>query len=332
MPRSLQDFCEAMLNLYGRPQAMECDALARQFVVFYGLSASPDLEELRLALDAYHHAARIQPGCLGGLAACHYLDRRKKLNIEYAESDWEGRTEFSVVHECYEAIQETFEEMVPGYRARRNQSNVCMSPEADRFAAAVLMQPEVFTAAIMQTGLDICSLRRRFRNRSYASVAIRTREIFRPPFIAEDIDFMIAIYDRDGNGHPRQLELYCCPDDFRVGCVVKTPGIRLSKSKTHANFKSYLLPRRLFSVVGEKPSPGFIVDEVIKENGPVYYGEIRFDLLGANQMSLLARPVRWFGRLAKIVVVVVRQENCHLIEKQLWRLPWSARRGPIHVS
>jgi len=207
-----------------------------------------------------------------------------------------------------------------------------MNPDADRFAAAVLMQPEVFTAAVMQTGLDICSLRRYFRNRSYASVAIRTRELFRPPFIAEDVDFMITIYDRENNGDPHHLDLYCCPEDFHVSCVVKTPGIRLSKSKTHANFRSYLWPRRLFSVVGERPAPGFIVDEVINEDGPVYYEEIRFDLLGANHMSLLARPVHWFGRLAKIVVVAVRQKDSYLLEKQLFRMPWSVRRDPIHVS
>ena len=167
-----------------------------------------------------------------------------------------GTDRVLIVHECYEAIHEGFEELEPGYHAQRSSSNLCMNPRSDKFAAAVLMQPEVFTAAIMETGLDICSLRRYFRNRSYASVAIRTRELFRPPFIAEDADFMIAIYDREGNGDPHQLDPYCCPEDFHVSCVVKTPGIRLSKSKTHANFKSYLWPRRLFSVVGEKPAPG----------------------------------------------------------------------------
>ena len=303
MLRSLQDFCEAMLTVYGRPEAMDVGALAGQFVVFFGLSSAPDLEGLHLQLDAYNRIARIQAGRLGGLAGCHYLDRRKRLNIEYEANDWQGRTEFSIMHECYEAIQETFEELVPGYRARRNPSNLCMNPEADRFAAAV-----------MQTGLDICSLRRYFRNRSYASVAIRTRELFHPPYIPEDIDFMIAIYDREGNHDPHQLDSYCCPEDFHVSCVVKTPGIRLSENKTHANFKSYLLPRRLFSVAGERPSPGFIVDEVINENGPIYYEEIRFDLLGANHMSLLARPVHWFGRLAKIIVVAVRQKDSHLLE------------------
>jgi hypothetical protein len=332
MSRSLQDFCETMLVLHGRPEAVEDDGLAQHFVQFYGLSASPDLEEIRLLLDEYHHVACIQPGQLGGLSAYHYRDRRRRLNIEYAATDWQGRTEFSIVHECYEAIHEGFEELEPGYHAQRSSSNLCMNPRSDKFAAAVLMQPEVFTAAIMETGLDMCSLRRYFRNRYYASVAIRTRELFRPPFIAEDVDFMIAIYDRNGNGDPQQLDLFCCPEDFYVSCLVKTPGIRLSKSKAHANFKSYLWPRRLFSVVGEEPAPGFIVDEVINEDGPVYYQEIRFDLLGANAMSLLARPVHWFGRLAKIIVVAVRQKDSYLLEKQLFRLPWSVKRDPVHVS
>ena len=84
-----------MLVLHGRPEAVEDDGLARHFVQFYGLSASPDLEEIRLLLDECHHVACIQPGRLGGLSAYHYRDRRHRLNIEYEATHWEGRTEFS---------------------------------------------------------------------------------------------------------------------------------------------------------------------------------------------------------------------------------------------
>ena len=160
---------------------------------------------------------------MGGLIGCHYIDELNKLCIHYEATDWLGRNEFTIVHECYEAIQETFEKIVPGYQAQRDPSSLCMRPYADRFAAAVLMQPDVFTAAMMATGLDICSLRRYFNfySRSYSSVAIRIRELLRPPLVDADVDFLIAIYDRQSDREPHLWSFDCCYDDFCAHCVAR---------------------------------------------------------------------------------------------------------------
>jgi len=45
------------------------------------------------------------------------------------------------------------------------------------------MQPEVFLPVLLESGLDIFSLRLRFHMRSYASVAIRVRELLKPPAV-----------------------------------------------------------------------------------------------------------------------------------------------------
>ncbi|MEA3442640.1 MAG: hypothetical protein U9R04_04025 [Chloroflexota bacterium] len=334
MARSFEDFCASMLRVYGRPEAIAYDiaVLAQHFVEYFGLSSYPNLLELKLVLDLHHQIVSIQPGCLGGLAACHYLDRSDKLNIEYEGTDWLGRNEFSIVHECYEAIQETFEVMTTGYKAYRDPTNLCMKPYADRFAAAVLMQPEVFIPAVIETGLDVCSLRRYFYNRSYASVAIRIKELFKPPVVDDGIDFLIAIYDRESESEPQDWDFNCNSSDFHAGCVVKTSGIRLSRSKRRVNLKAYLLPRRLFPVRGEKPAPGFIVDEIIQCKKPVYFENAMFDLLGANEMTLLARPVYWYGRLAKVVVIAVRRKDSGLLQKQLEGLSQLDIRPLVYIS
>ncbi len=335
MPKSLDDFCILMLKVYGRPEVIAYDIgrLARGFVEYFGLSSDPDLMELKLILDRHHQMASIRPGRMGGLSGCHYVDRFKKLNIEYEATNWQGRIEFTIIHECYEAIQETFEAMVRGYRAYRDANEpTCMRPFANRFAASVLMQPEVFIPALLESGLNIFSLRHRFFMRSYASVAIRVKELLKPPAVDGDVDFLIAIYDRQSDGEPDQWDLRCCASDFSASCVVKTPGLALSRGNRRANYRSYLLPRRLFPVKGETPAGAFIVDEVIERNRPIYFESVRFDMLDTNHLALLARPVRWYGRLAKVILVAVRTKDSHLLQGQTDGLPNLDKRLPVYVS
>lgn len=57
-----------------------------------------------------------------------------------------------------------------------------------------------------------------------------------------------------------------------------------------------------------------------------------FDLLGTNDMALLARPVYWYGKLAKVILVGVRQKDCHLLHKQVEGLPRLDIRSRVYVS
>lgn len=194
------------------------------------------------------------------------------------------------------------------------------------------MQPEVFLPVLLESGLDIFSLRLRFHMRSYASVAIRVRELLKPPAVDDGVDFLIAIYDRNSEGEPREWDFDCCANDFCAGYVVKTSGIRLSRSRRRANYRSYLLPRRLFPVKGETPAGGFIVDDVIEWKRPIYYENVKFDMLGTNNMALLARPVHWYGRLAKVILVAVRTRDSYLLQKQVEGLARLDKRLSVYVS
>ena len=336
MAKSLEGFCNSMLRAYSNPESIAYDigALAGHFVEYFGLSSYPNLIEMKLLLDNHHKMASIQPSQLGGLSGCHYLDEVDKLCIEYEATGWLGRNEFTIMHECYEVIQETFERLAHGYRAHRDSTTLCMKPYADRFAAAVLMQNDVFTSALKEAGLDVCALRNYFNfySRSYSSVAIRIKELLKPPVVSEELDFMIAIFERTSNGKPREWSPNCSSDEFCARCVVKTRGIMLSKSKRHANFKAYLFPRRLFPVFGETPALGFLVDEVIERKQPVYYENAVFDLLGNNEMALLARPVRWYGRIAKVILVAVRSKDSYLLQKQVDSLDNLKIRPSVYIS
>ena len=78
-----------------------------------------------------------------------------------------------MLHETYEIICETLCEQVTGSPLERR---VCR--QADRFAAAVLMQPEEFSLVAEASGLDVLALQRAYRC-SYASVTLRLAETVR---------------------------------------------------------------------------------------------------------------------------------------------------------
>ena len=69
----------------------------------------------------------------------------------------EGHT---VLHETYETICETLSGLHPGSPPI---GNICR--EADRFAAALLMQPGPFAAYAKATGFDVAALQKRYGRR-----------------------------------------------------------------------------------------------------------------------------------------------------------------------
>ena len=95
-----------------------------------------------------------------------------------------------MLHETYEIIHETLWDMNSGDAPDRN---VCR--EAERFAAAVLMQPRAFEPLALEFGLDVPALQRAFRC-SYASVTIRLAEVLRRP------PLMAVLYEREDDGDP----------------------------------------------------------------------------------------------------------------------------------
>ena len=114
-----------------------------------------------------------------------------------------------MVHETYEIIHETLWDMNSGDAPDRK---VCR--EADRFAAAVLMQPRAFEPLALEYGLDVLALQRAFRC-SYASVTIRLAEVLRQP------PFMAVLYAREDKSDPAG---WTDPLDLRAKVVRRTRG------------------------------------------------------------------------------------------------------------
>jgi len=100
---------------------------------------------------------------------------------------------------------------------------------------------------------------------------------------------------------------------------VRSPSIKLGRRR--GNYRSPRYPRHLIPKRGDKVILGSIVDLVCDTCKPVYLEKVTgFDFWGWNDLTVLARPVFWFGKLVKIVLVGVRHEDRHLIQPQIKRV------------
>ncbi|MDP3062127.1 MAG: hypothetical protein Q8O40_02765 [Chloroflexota bacterium] len=322
MGSELGRFCELMLQRYGGPQRIGLDTatLAGEFVRRFALSSIPTLLEVRQLLDEHYKVARIEPKDITCLPSLSYQEDQEWV-IEYDANQSVGRTLHSIMHELYEVIQHTFEEVVPVYRAPWHDH--CLKPFADRFAAAVVMQPAVYLPALLETGLDIVAVRQVLHSPrqapSYASVAIRMQELLRPPHFRDTVPFYLAIYERlplksgDNRGGRRPVA------DFSARYVVRSSEIRISEGFGPPR-RLDLYPRRLLARRGDAPVPDFLATEVIRTRRALYVERVRFDLLGVKDLCMIARPVIWFSYVAKVIVLGVRLEHAHLLERQVMSL------------
>ena len=171
MNRTREDFCRRLLD-ESPHEALGPERLAARFVRYFDVPARPTMEQIKALLK------RAGFGEVSGrrhldVKGIHYSAPGGGYDIHYREDMWAGTQDYSVVHETYEIIYETLCDMDSGSPPDRI---VCT--QAERFAAAVLMQPRAFEPLALEWGLDVLKLQRAFLC-SYASVTIRLAEVLR---------------------------------------------------------------------------------------------------------------------------------------------------------
>ena len=166
MTGTLDDFCDKLMNDESPARRMEPERLAAEDPRFFGLSGRPTLDEMA---EVFERAGigQVSPARLpGALRGIHYTLSDESYAIHYQEDQWQGSSEYTLLHEAYEIVSETL-----GKRGHEQPSKrkVCLA--ADRFAAAVLMPADIFDAYARASGLDVVALHGVFRC-SYASAVI----------------------------------------------------------------------------------------------------------------------------------------------------------------
>ena len=190
------------------------------------------------------------------------------------------------------------------------EQKVC--PQADRFAAAVLMPPESFAAYARASGLDVVALHRVFRC-AYAAVALRLTEVLRSqPLLA-------VLYERREQSDPAIWTAPSKLGDLRITVVKRTAGMGAPRSPLLSGWRGGS-PRK-----GKALSAGSLAESAA-HSGMFQYDE-------ENGIAVIARPVFWKGRLAKVAVVAVPWEQRQTLEPQSgWRGRGYSKHGPRTVS
>ena len=287
MTQSLHGFCRELLDVEFVRQTLDPERLAARFVRFFNLPARPTLDELA---DLMRRArfGEVSGRHLDSLKGIHFSVPGGGYDIYYRQDMWDGAREHTVLHEAYEIIHETLCDLHSDSPPERR---VCRA--ADRFAAAVLMQPEGFSLVADKSGLDVLALQRTYRC-SYASVTLRLTEA------VKDRPLMAVLYERRESGDPIG---WTEPPALTATVVRRSLSFGTPASPLICGARGGV-PRR-----GGPPSPGSLAERVVRDGRAAYSENGGF--------AVLARPVFWKGRLAKVVVVAVPHQDREVLGPQL---------------
>ena len=285
MTTDLDDFCCKLMRDVDEESfvdVLDPEKLAREFVHLFGLSSLPSMDEMTEVLrDAGIGAVSGAP-LPNGMQGFHCNSPKGGYDIFYLEEQGQSAREHTVLHETYEIINETVCHMwfgsKPAHRACRR---------ADRFAAAVLMQPERFAASAEASGFDVIALQREYA-RSYASVALRLPEVMRTQ------PLLSVLYQREERKGPL-FRTTASVAYFRASVVARTPGFGVRKSRALCGTRGGTLRW------GTPIPPGSLAERVAL-TGRATYSEAE---PGSGEAAIVGRPVFRSGRLVKISIVAV---------------------------
>ena len=294
MEKTLGGFCRDLLDDDNPGKPPDPEQLAAAFVDYFGLSARPTLEELT---DLAERAGfgTVQEGQMDGLKGAHIGQPGGEYHIYHREDLWEGSKAHTVLHELYEITLERMAEIHSPEMPVPSGPNPVICQQAERFAAAALMQPDIFLPYAQASGLDVAALHDVF-GCAYSSAALRLAEVVRDP------PLLVVLYERTERGDPAG---WTGPAVLRARVVKRTAGFGARSSRLICSRRGGM-PRR------DKALPSGSLAELATHGDRPEYAE-------ADGLAAIARPVFWKGCLAKVIVVAVPWERRSVLEPQLGR-------------
>ena len=297
MSTSLDDFCRKILSEVDHESfgdALNPERLAWDFVRYFGLSALPTMEEITEVLYTAGIGSVSGAPLPDGIRGFHCNSPRGGYDIYYLEEQGQSASEHTVLHEAYEIINETLCDMWFGSRPSRSACR-----RADRFAAAVLMQPERFASFAQASGLDVIAIQREY-GRAHASVALRLAEVMR------DQPLLTALYHRGEREGPL-FRTTASVAYFRASVVARTPGFGVRRSQILCGTRGGTLRR------GSPVPPGSLAERVALTGRAIYSD----NKPGSGETAVVGRPVFRQGRLVKIAIVAVPYRDKSIFNPQI---------------
>jgi hypothetical protein len=296
MTMTFDDFCDRLMSDDHPMERLEPEGFAADFSAYFQLPACRGLNRLAELFERTG-IGKVSPAKLPGtLRGVHYTLPDGSYAIRYQEGQWEGSSEYTLLHEAYEIVTETLGKRGHGQPSKRK---VCLA--ADRFAAAVLMPADIFDAYARASGLDVVALHGVFRC-SYAAAAIRLGEVMdRQPLF-------VALYERDEAGDPADWPERTEPHALRAKVVTSTAGFTPPATPLLCGCREGI-PHR------NSPLPsGSLAEEAARSGRPEYAEE--------EGIAVVAKPVMWKGRVAKVAVVAVPYGDRAVLAPQLGGVNW----------
>ena len=282
---TIDGFCDELLKDDCPEARLEPEGLADDFSRYFEVRLRLSVDDIAVLLENAGIGVVFGGRLAEGLRGVHYIMPDGRYAIEYLENQWEGGKVHTVLHETYEIVHEEVWH-------RRHGSHFCrkVCPDADRFAAAVMMPPDTFEAYALASGLDVPALQRVFRC-AYHAVTRRLGEVMRRQPLAA------VLYERKGD-KPEQWPEKADPGEFRATAVVRTPGFQESSSPLLCGSKGFM------PLAYRPPSPGSMAERVILDCR-AEYAEVEpgREESGRGGLAVAAKPVFWSGRLAKVAVM-----------------------------
>lgn len=131
---------------------------------------------------------------------------------------------------------------------------------------------------------------------------------------------LVAVYDRVEEGDPLDWREEADPSAFRVAVAVRTRGLAVVPRKHHHRpfaFPGHLVPRRHAPIL-----EGSAAWRVLRSGRPVHVERVTgYDMWGFQDLAVTAKPVRWHGKLAKVVLVAVPHRDRSVLVPQLVQGP-----------
>ncbi len=274
---------------------------AGEFVRFFRVSLRPTMDELKALLRETGFGEVSEAGHLpSGMRGVHYTSPHGGYDIRYLKDQSEGARVHTVLHETYEIICETLSD-----REFATPPPRIVCAEANRFAAATLLQPDTFSLFARASGFDAVALQKQY-GCSYATATLRLAEVMRRQ------PLMAVLYEREEEGEIAGWDTQPPPSRFKATVVVRTPGFGARAGRLLSGARGGR-PRKDKSV-----SVGSLAHRVLL-TGRAAYAEQEPGRNGAGpgDMAVAARPVVWSGRLAKIALVAVPYSDGAVLLPQL---------------
>ena len=277
------------------------ERMAGEFVRFFAVSLRPTMDELKALLMRAGFGEVSEAGHLpGGMRGVHYTSPQGGYDIRYLKDQPEGARVHTVLHETYEIIHETLCDL---HAASPPPRTVCV--EANRFAAAALLQPDAFSLFARASGYDVVALQKQY-GCSYATATLRLAEVMRRQ------PLMAVLYEREEKGEIAAWDSQPPPSRFRASVVARTPGFGTRDGHLLCGERGGR-PRKAKSV-----SQGSLAHRVLLTGGAAYAErEPGRNGAGPGDLAVAARPVLWYGRLAKIALVAVPYRDRAVLSPQL---------------